>query len=50
MSDMQAIVHERYGSPDRVLRLQTVSRPVAGNGQVLVRYAARPCTPTSGMS
>ena len=40
MSDMRAIVHERYGSPDRVLRLQTVSRPVAGNGQVRVRVRA----------
>jgi NADPH:quinone reductase-like Zn-dependent oxidoreductase len=36
---MQAIVQERYGSPD-ALRLREVARPVAGDGEVLVRVRA----------
>ncbi len=36
---MKAIVQERYGSPDG-LRLREVERPVAGDGQVLVRVHA----------
>jgi NADPH:quinone reductase-like Zn-dependent oxidoreductase len=36
---MQAIVQERYGSPES-LRLREIARPVAGAGQALVRVRA----------
>lgn len=37
---MKALVQERYGPPDRVLELRDEPRPVAGQGQVLVRVRA----------
>ena len=39
MSTMQAVVRERYGSPD-VLELREVARPEAAGDQVLVRVCA----------
>lgn len=36
---MKAVVYERYGSPD-VLRLEDVAKPVAKDGEVLVRVQA----------
>ena len=36
---MQALIQERYGSPD-VLRVDDVSIPVPGHGEVLVRVRA----------
>jgi len=40
MSDMRAIVYDRYGPPERVLRLEHLPRPQPGPGQVLVRLRA----------
>lgn len=37
---MKAIVQERYGPPDAVLRLREVETPVPGEGEVLVRVRA----------
>lgn len=37
---MKAIVQERYGPPDAVLRLREVETPVPGAGEVLVRVRA----------
>jgi NADPH:quinone reductase-like Zn-dependent oxidoreductase len=37
---MRAIVLDRYGPPERVLRVAEVPRPVPGPGEVLVRVAA----------
>lgn len=37
---MKAIVQERYGPPDAVLRLREVETPVPGPGEVLVRVRA----------
>ena len=37
---MQAMVQSGYGSPDQVLRLQDIDRPVVGDDQVLVRVRA----------
>lgn len=37
---MQAIVQDEYGSPDEVLRLRDIDRPVAGDHHVLVRVRA----------
>ena len=41
---MKAIVIDRYGEPD-VLRLEEVDKPVAGDGQVLVRVRASSINP-----
>ena len=41
---MKAIVIDRYGEPD-VLRLEEVDKPVAGDGQVLVRVRASSVNP-----
>jgi NADPH:quinone reductase-like Zn-dependent oxidoreductase len=41
---MKAIVYRSYGPPD-VLRLEDVPRPVAGDGQVLVRVHAASANP-----
>jgi NADPH:quinone reductase-like Zn-dependent oxidoreductase len=41
---MKAIIHETYGSPD-VLELRDVERPVASDGQVLVRVRAASANP-----
>jgi NADPH:quinone reductase-like Zn-dependent oxidoreductase len=40
MTTMTAVVQDRYGSPDRVLKLQEVSRPAIGEEDVLVRVRA----------
>ena len=40
MTTMKAVVQDRYGSPDRVLKLQEVSRPTIGEEDVLVRVRA----------
>jgi len=37
---MHAIIHEAFGAPRKVLRLQDIARPVAGQGEVLVRTRA----------
>jgi NADPH:quinone reductase-like Zn-dependent oxidoreductase len=37
---MRAIVQERYGAPERVLRLEERDRPSVGDGDVLVRVRA----------
>lgn len=37
---MKAIVQERYGAPERVLRLEEIDRPTAGDGDVLIRVQA----------
>jgi NADPH:quinone reductase-like Zn-dependent oxidoreductase len=37
---MRAIVQDRYGPPGEVLRVREVERPVAGDGEVLVRVRA----------
>jgi NADPH:quinone reductase-like Zn-dependent oxidoreductase len=37
---MRALVYERYGPPDQVLRLEQVPRPEPGPGEVLVRVRA----------
>ena len=37
---MQAIVQDRYGPPEKVLRLTEIERPVAGPDEVLVRVRA----------
>jgi NADPH:quinone reductase-like Zn-dependent oxidoreductase len=37
---MKAIVQSRYGSPDEVLELQEIAKPVIGDGEVLVRVHA----------
>ena len=36
---MRAIVHRKYGTPD-VLAFEDIDRPVAGDGEVLVRVEA----------
>jgi NADPH:quinone reductase-like Zn-dependent oxidoreductase len=40
MTSMLAVVQTGYGSPERVLRVQEVERPSAGDGEVLVRVRA----------
>jgi NADPH:quinone reductase-like Zn-dependent oxidoreductase len=40
---MKAVVHDRYGPPE-VLRLEDIERPVAGEGEVLVRVRATTVT------
>lgn len=42
---MKAIVYDRYGSPDDVLGLEEVERPVATDGEVLVRVRAAAANP-----
>ena len=37
---MKAIVQDRYGPPEKVLRLRDVERPAPGDGEVLVRVRA----------
>ena len=37
---MKAIVQDRYGSPDDVLQLREIDKPVAGDDEVLVRVRA----------
>ncbi|MCH7697308.1 MAG: NAD(P)-dependent alcohol dehydrogenase [Chloroflexi bacterium] len=37
---MTAIVQERYGAPERVLKLEEIDRPAAGDDNVLVRMRA----------
>ncbi|WP_344440020.1 NAD(P)-dependent alcohol dehydrogenase [Kitasatospora nipponensis] len=37
---MRAVVHDSYGPPSEVLRLDEVDRPVPGSGEVLVRVHA----------
>lgn len=37
---MKAIVQDRYGSPDDVLQLQEIDKPVVGDDEVLVRVRA----------
>jgi NADPH:quinone reductase-like Zn-dependent oxidoreductase len=37
---MKAIVQERYGAPERVLKLEDVDRPSAGGDDVLIRVRA----------
>jgi NADPH:quinone reductase-like Zn-dependent oxidoreductase len=37
---MKAIVQQRYGAPERVLRLEDVDRPSVGDDEVLVRVRA----------
>ena len=37
---MKAIVQERYGAPERVLRLEEVDRPPVGDDDVLIRVRA----------
>lgn len=37
---MKAIVQERYGAPERVLRLEAVDRPSPGDDDVLIRVRA----------
>lgn len=37
---MKAIVQDRYGPPDEVLRLEDIDEPVPGEGEVLVRVRA----------
>jgi NADPH:quinone reductase-like Zn-dependent oxidoreductase len=40
MTTMKAVMQDRYGSPDRVLKLREVSRPTIGEDDVLVRVRA----------
>jgi NADPH:quinone reductase-like Zn-dependent oxidoreductase len=37
---MKAVVQDRYGAPDEVLRLEEIEEPVAGDGEVLIRVRA----------
>lgn len=37
---MRAIVQDRYGAPEDVLKLSVIDRPVPGDGEVLVRIRA----------
>lgn len=37
---MKAIVQDRYGSPDEVLQLREINKPVIGDDEVLVRVRA----------
>jgi len=37
---MKAIVHESYGAPERVLRLEEIDRPPVGDDDVLIRVRA----------
>jgi NADPH:quinone reductase-like Zn-dependent oxidoreductase len=37
---MKAVVHVAYGSPDRVLEIREIKRPIAAPGQVLIRVHA----------
>jgi len=37
---MRAIVQDRYGAPEEVLKLDSIDRPVQGDGEVLVRVRA----------
>lgn len=40
MTLMRAIIQDRYGAPDEVLRLREIERPAPGSGEVLVRVRA----------
>ena len=42
---MKAVVHDRYGPPE-VLRFETLARPVARDGEILVRVHATTVTRT----
>src|SRR3990172_10975367 len=37
---MKAIVQDKYGSPDKVLQLREIDKPIAGDDEVLVRVRA----------
>ncbi len=37
---MKAIGHDKYGSPDDVLELKDIDKPVVKDGEVLVRVHA----------
>jgi NADPH:quinone reductase-like Zn-dependent oxidoreductase len=37
---MKGIVQERYGLPERVLRLEEIQRPPVGDDDVLIRVRA----------
>jgi NADPH:quinone reductase-like Zn-dependent oxidoreductase len=37
---MKAIVQDKYGSPEKVLQLRDIDRPIAGDDEVLVRVRA----------
>src|SRR5918999_6111284 len=37
---MNAVVQDKYGSPDDVLQLREIERPTVNNGEVLVRVHA----------
>lgn len=47
---MQSVVFEQFGEPADVLKVQTVSAPVAGPGEVLVRMLASPVNPSDLMN
>ena len=42
---MKAVVHERYGAPEQVLRLDEVDPPPVGDDEALVRVRATNGTP-----
>jgi NADPH:quinone reductase-like Zn-dependent oxidoreductase len=37
---VKAIVQDKYGSPDKVLHLREIDKPIAGDDEVLVRVRA----------
>lgn len=37
---MKAVIHRAYGSPEKVLSLEEVDKPVPKDGEVLVRIRA----------
>ena len=40
---MKAVVQDRYGSPDDVLQLREIDKPVVGDNEVLVRVVGIVC-------
>ncbi|MBI5844424.1 MAG: NAD(P)-dependent alcohol dehydrogenase [Deltaproteobacteria bacterium] len=42
---MKAVVQDKYGPPAEVLRIREIDRPVAGDGEVLVRVRAASVNP-----